>query len=340
VPGVTTFEAVTAMGFLHFERENVDWAVIEVGLGGRLDATNVITPQASVITAISFDHQHLLGNTLSAIAAEKCGIIKPGVPAVSQSQPAAAIAVIEQVAREQAAPLTVVGRHWRWTAGPASLAKQAFDIKKVSQVRSKDRPYVNDLEGLYEISLLGKHQIENAATTVATIDVLREPLQASGAVNLGALAIRDGLRLAAWPGRFEMLRPDPPVIVDGAHNLDSVNKLGATLAELFPGRRWMFVFGTLKDKDADGMLKTLNPRATRWIMSQPSNNPRAVPAEDLLALAQAKNMRATAVPKLSDVIETIATSEDPVCIFGSVAFVGEARVQWALRTGAELPPVD
>lgn len=340
VPGVTTFEAVTAMGFLHFEREHVDWAVVEVGLGGRLDATNVLVPQASVITSISFDHQHLLGTTLSAIAAEKCGIIKPGVPVVSQSQPAAAMAVIEETAREQTAPLTVVGRHWRWTAGAASLAKQSFDIKKVSQVRSKDRPYVNDLEGLYEIALLGKHQIENAATAVAAIDVLRESLQASGASNLGALAVRDGLRLTAWPGRFEVLRSDPPVIADGAHNLDSVNKLGATLAELFPGRRWTFVFGTLKDKDAEGMLKTLNPRAVRWVMSQQSNNARAVPAEDLLALAQAKGMRATAQAKLADVVDAVASAEEPVCIFGSVAFVGEARAQWALRTGGELPPVD
>jgi dihydrofolate synthase/folylpolyglutamate synthase len=175
---------------------------------------------------------------------------------------------------------------------------------------------------------------------VAAIDVLRESLLASGAVNLGALAVRDGLRLTVWPGRFEVLRADPPVVADGAHNLDSVNKLGATLAELFPGRRWTFIFGTLKDKDAEGMLQALNPRASRWILSQSSDNPRGMPAEALLSLAQAKGIRAVALPRLADAIDGIVASEEPVCIFGSVAFVGEARMKWAMRTGAALPPAD
>jgi len=345
IPGLTTFEAITAMAFLHFSREDVDWAVIEVGLGGRLDATNVITPQASVITSISFDHQHILGNTLTEIATEKCGIIKPGVPVVSQSQPAAAMTVIEQTAHERNAPLTIVGRHWRWTAGPTesaqgSLIKQAFEVKKVSQIRSKEKPFVNDLEGWYEIALLGKHQLENATTVIATVDVLREALLTSGAKDLGARAVRDGLRMARWPGRFEILRADPPVIVDGAHNVDSVNKLAMTLVEVFPGKRWTFIFGTLKDKDAEGMLKALNPRATRWIFTQQANNPRARPAETLLELAQAKGMRAVALPNLTDALDAIINTDDAVCILGSVALVGEARVKWALRFGGDAPPVD
>lgn len=342
VPGVTTFEAVTAMAFLHFSREDVDWAVVEVGLGGRLDATNVLAPEASVITSISFDHQHLLGNTLSDIAAEKAGIIKPGIPVISQSQPAATMSVIEQVAHERNSPLTIVGRHWRWTPGSLSLVKQAFEIKKVSQIRSKEKPFVNDLEGWYEIALLGKHQIENAATVIATVDVLRDALGASGAHDFGARAIRDGLRLTAWPGRFEILRADPPIIADGAHNVDSVNKLAATLAEVFPGKRWVFIFGTLKDKDADGMIKALNPRATRWIFAQQSNNPRATPAETLLEMAQvnAQRARAVALPNLTDAIDAVINGNEPVCITGSVAFVGEARTKWALRIGAQAPPTD
>ncbi|MCS7057260.1 MAG: bifunctional folylpolyglutamate synthase/dihydrofolate synthase, partial [Thermoflexales bacterium] len=339
VPGLTTFEAATAMGFLHFSRQDVDWAVIEVGLGGRLDATNVITPQAAIITSISYDHQHILGNTLSEIAAEKAGIIKPGVPVISQAQPAAAMAVIEQVAHERGAPLTVIGRHWRWTPGPFSLIKQSFEVKKVSLVRSREKPFVNDLEGWYEIALLGKHQIENAATVIATIDVIREALLISGAHDLGARAIRDGLRLATWPGRFEILRADPPVVADGAHNLDSVNKLAATLAEVFPGRRWVFIFGTLKDKDAEGMIKALNPRATRWIFSQQSDSPRAVPADHLLAIAaQANIARAVALPNLADALKPVIKGNEAVCICGSVAFVGEARLRWAQLTGAEVLP--
>lgn len=340
IAGITTFEAVTAMGFLYFSLRDVDWAVIEVGLGGRLDATNLVEPQASVITSISFDHQAWLGNTLAEIAGEKCGIIKPNVPVVSQSQSAEALAVIERIAHERNAPLTMVGRHWRWNAGAVSLVKQSFEVKKVSQVRSKDRPFVNDLEGWYESALLGKHQIENATTVIATIDVLRDELIRSGAQELGARTVRDGLRLTHWPGRFEILRADPPIIADGAHNIDSVNKLAVTLAEIFPGRRWVFIFGTMKDKDADGMIKALNPRATRWIMTQTQDNPRATPAEQLLALAQARNAKAVALPNLTDALDSILNGNDPVCIVGSVALVGEARVKWALRTGSMMPAVD
>jgi dihydrofolate synthase/folylpolyglutamate synthase len=340
IPGVTTFEAITAMGFLHFSRQDVDWAVVEVGLGGRLDATNIVVPQASIITSISYDHQALLGNTLAEITGEKAGIIKPNVPVISQSQAGEALAVIERIAHERNAPLTIVGRHWRWNAGAVSLIKQSFEVKKVSQVRSKDRPFVNDLEGWYESALLGKHQIENATTVIAAIDVLRDELISSGAKDLGARTVRDGLRLAYWPGRFEILRADPPIIADGAHNIDSVNKVAVTLAEVFPGRRWVFIFGTLKDKDADGMIKALNPRAMRWIMTQQQDNPRAVPAEELLAPAQARNAKAVALPNLTDAIDAILNGNDPVCIVGSVALVGEARVKWALRTGAMMPAVD
>ncbi len=177
-------------------------------------------------------------NTCSAtpwlkLRAEKCGIIKEGVPVISQSQSGEALAVIERIAHERSAPLMIVGRHWRWNAGPISLVKQSFEIKKVAQVRSKDRPFVNDLEGWYEITLLGKHQIENAATVISTFDVLRDSLQ-TNAKDFGPRTMRDGLWLAKWPGRFEILRADPPIILDGAHNLDSANKLGQTLVEVFP----------------------------------------------------------------------------------------------------------
>ena len=343
IEGITTFEALTAMGFLHFAREEVEWAVIEVGLGGRLDPTNVVVPQASVITSISYDHTQLLGKTLAEIAAEKCGIIKDSVPIISQSQPGEVLAVIERIAHERNAPLAVVGRHWRWTAGPMMLEKQSFEIKKVAQVRSKNKPFVNDLEGWYDITLLGKHQIENAATVITTFDALRmrDELQtASGEQALTPLGLHEGLWKAKWPGRFEILRAEPPVIADGAHNIDSVNKLAQTLVEVFPGKRWTFIFGTLKDKDAEGMIKALNGRAARWIMSQVADNPRATPAEQLLALAQARGAKAVALPNLADALDAVINGDDPVCICGSLAFVGEARLKWALRNGSVMPVVD
>ena len=340
IPGVTFFEAVTALAFLHFARENVDWAVVEVGLGGRLDSTNVITPQASVITSISFDHMHILGNTLAEIAREKAGIIKPSVPVVSQNQSMEAAKVIEQIAHERAAPITFLGRHWRWTPGPSGLNKQVFEVKQVSLIRSKNSPFVNDLEGWYEIEFNGKHQIDNALTVIATVDVIRESLRASGARDITARGVRDGLRAASWPGRFEVLRNDPPLIVDGAHNVDSVNKLLMTLVELYPGKRWTFVFGTYKDKDADGMLKQLANRASRFIFSQVENNQRVMPVEQLLEIAQQRNLKATGLPKLVDALDAATSGRDAVCVTGSLAFVGEARLKWAMKTGGMMPEID
>ncbi|MCL5998342.1 MAG: bifunctional folylpolyglutamate synthase/dihydrofolate synthase, partial [Chloroflexi bacterium] len=335
IPGVTTFEAVTAIGFTYFASQNVDWAVVEVGLGGRLDATNILTPQVSIITSLSFDHTKWLGNSLAEIAAEKAGIIKHNVPVVSQAQPLEATTILERFAHERNAPLVMLGRHWRWTPGVTSLDKQTFEVKQVARVRSKERPFVNDLEGWYEIPLLGKHQLDNATTVVATMDVLR----AHDNLDVSARAIRDGLRLTLWPGRFEILRADPPIIVDGAHNIDSVNKLAATLAEVFPGRRWTMIFGCYKDKDADGMLKALGPRTTRWIITQ-VDNPRARPAEELLALAKARNLKAIALPNVKDAVDSILNAKEAVCITGSVALAGAARAVWALRSRSVVPEND
>jgi dihydrofolate synthase/folylpolyglutamate synthase len=340
--GVTFFEASTALGFLYFARENVDWAVVEVGLGGRLDSTNVITPQASIITSISFDHTNVLGKTLAEIAREKAGIIKPAVPVVSQNQALEAAQEIEKKAQECATPMTMLGRHWRWTPGATALNKQTFEVKQVSLIRSKNKPFVNDLEGWYEIQLNGKHQIDNATTVIATIDVIRESLRASGvaAGDISARVVRDGLRATQWPARFEVLRADPPVILDGAHNVDSVNKLLITLVELFPGKRWTFVFGCYKDKDADGMLKQLASRASRFIFVQPAHNPRAMPVEQLLELAQKRNLKATGLPNLMDALDAATSGREAVCITGSLSVVGEARTKWAMKTGSALPEAD
>ncbi|HEY3290728.1 MAG TPA: folylpolyglutamate synthase/dihydrofolate synthase family protein [Anaerolineae bacterium] len=331
-PGVTTFEAATAMGFLYFAEQNVDWAVIEVGLGGRLDATNVIMPQVSVITSLSIDHTKWLGHTLAEIAAEKAGIIKLGIPVVSHSQPAEAMAVIERIAHERQSPLVISGRHWRWTPGAVTIEKQSFQVKQVSRTRNSQNPFVNDLEGWYEIQLLGKHQADNATAVIAVMDVLRTR---NSGLEIQARPIRDGLRLTTWPGRFEILRTDPPMIADGAHNIDSVNKLGATLAEVFPGRRWVMVFGCYKDKDAAGMLKVLGPRAIRWIMTQVDND-RATPVERLLEIAAELHLKAVALPAVNDAVDAIVNSKDAVCITGSIALTGAVRSAWAVR--AHLPP--
>ncbi len=329
-PGVTTFEAATALAFLFFAERLIDWAVVEVGLGGRLDATNVITPEVSVITSLSYDHTQWLGQTLPEIATEKAGIIKYGVPVVSQAQPLEAATVLERIAHERNAPLVMLGRHWRWTPGQTSLDKQTFQVKQVARVRSKENPFVNELEGWYEIPLLGKHQLDNATAVIATMDVLRAR---DTTLEVSARAIRDGLRLTYWPGRFEVLRADPPVVADGAHNVDSANKLAATLAEVFPGRRWVAVFGCYKDKDAEGMFKALAGRVTRWILTQ-VDNPRATPVERLMELASAQNLRFAALPRVADAMDAAINSNEPVCVTGSVALTGAARAVWAERSKA------
>jgi dihydrofolate synthase/folylpolyglutamate synthase len=335
-PGVTTFEAATALGFLYFAERLIDWAVVEVGLGGRLDATNVITPMVSVITSLSFDHTNWLGGTLPEIAAEKAGIIKQGVPVVSQAQPLEAITVLERIAHERNAPLVILGRHWRWTPGQTSLAKQTFQVKQVARVRSNENPFVNELEGWYEIPLLGKHQLDNATSVIATMDILRAR---DTSLEVLPRAIRDGLRLTHWPGRFEILRADPPIVADGAHNVDSVNKLAATLAEVFPGKRWVVVFGCYKDKDAEGMFKALSGRVTRWILTQ-VDNPRATPVERLVELAKAHSLHFIALPKVEDAMDAVIGSSEPACVTGSVALVGAARAVWAQRAKAFRPETD
>jgi dihydrofolate synthase/folylpolyglutamate synthase len=334
---VTTFEVITAMAFLHFAAENVEWAVIEVGLGGRWDPTNIIAPAVSVITSISYDHTNWLGKTLTEIAGEKGGIIKPDTPVVIQQQPPEVTAVFDKIAREQNAPAAWLGRHWRWTApgmaatrgvqsdlpAPAtSLASQQFLAQQVAFVRSKNKPWLSDLEGWYEIPLLGKHQLDNATAVIAAMQALREQ-----GVVVSARAVHEGLRAVSWPGRFEVLRSEPPLVIDGAHNVDSVNKLAVTLAESFPGRRWTFVFGCLADKDAEGMMRALKPRSLRWIMTQ-SDSKRAIPADTLLAMAQKLNLRAIAVPDVAEAVRMVENTNEAVCITGSLTIIADARYAW------------
>lgn len=331
---LTTFEAITALGFLHFAEQAVDWAVVEVGLGGRLDPTNVLQPRACIITSISFDHTAQLGNTLTLIAGEKAGIIKQGVPVVSHAQPPDAAQVIEQVAREREATLILLGNHWRGLTaeaeanrrpearaapGGAELRRlQTFQVKQVARIRSVEKPHLSAFEGWYEIPLLGRHQIDNATAVIAAFDALRqrgEPMSPKGA--------REGLRQVVWPGRFDILRAEPPLIADGAHNVDSVNKLAMTLAELYPGRRWTFIFGCFADKDAEGMLNALRQRVARWIFVRP-DHPRGLPAEALLDIARRRGARATAAAALADAINEVSNAGEPAVVTGSLALAGAA----------------
>jgi dihydrofolate synthase/folylpolyglutamate synthase len=367
-PELTTFEAITALAFAFFAHQRVDLAVVEVGLGGRLDATNVITPQVSIITSLSFDHTYLLGNTLADIAREKAGIIKPGVPTVCAPQESEALAVIQQICAERRSPLTLIGRDWTWqlikrspsqrpvgppispdTSDLPSVDSQSFHLQHV--------PDSSPLDGAYTIPLLGRHQVNNAAVAIAALDLLKRR-----GTPLHPQHIHQGLASVHWPGRFEILQRDPPLIVDCAHNGDSVAKLVAALKEWFPGQSWTFVLGASNDKDVSGMLRALAPLADRLLATQ-SRHLRAMPSAEVAKLAREilpeAGAHLTEIRETDDVGRALRlalgaghrwqnSSNSPtpeeqrgaICITGSIFVVADAREIWAIYTGSPLPESD
>jgi dihydrofolate synthase / folylpolyglutamate synthase len=330
IPDVTYFEAITAMGFLHFARSEVDMAIVEVGLGGRLDATNVLTPEVSVITSLSLEHMYLLGDTLAEIAYEKAGIIKPGIPAVSAPQRAEAIKVLEAVSQQRGAPLTEVGRDWDYEPGPADLDGQLFTARRIAGGRS-------ELDGEYWIPLLGRHQLENATSAIAALDILRQR-----AFRVPVESVREGLRTVRWPGRLEILGREPLVIGDGAHNPYSAEVLRQALEEWFPGRRWVLIFGASADKDVAGMLRILLPISDYVIVTR-SDHPRAAaPVELADAVASVGGGAEVSVNVRKSIRRGLAMM-DPgsgLLATGSLHLVADFREEWARYNGAPLPEND
>lgn len=312
IPALTTFEITTALGLLHFARQNVNAAVIEVGLGGRLDATNVVHPRVAVITALSYDHMAVLGNTLTLIAGEKAGIIKPGIPVVSSPQPEEALAVLEKVSAERNAHLTLVGRDVTFRPLEHSLDGQDFLIGGPKSV-------------ILRIPLLGAHQVANAATAYAA-------LRASG-LNLSEESIHRGFASVRWPCRFDIVRREPPIVLDSAHNIDSARRLRETLDDYFPGLPVIWVFSILEDKDAQGMLVELKPRITQVIATQ-TEHPRVLEAQKIIDLVQPTGIPVEVVRPASAALERaikLAGARGVVLVAGSVAFAGEMKTAWEKR---------
>ena len=326
VPEITTFEIMTALAFAWFAEQSVEWAVIEVGLGGRLDATNVLTPAVAVITSISLDHTAILGDTLAQIAAEKAGIIKPGVPVVSAPQRPEALAVIEDVCQRQGAPLTLVGRDWTWVSGPATLEGQEFSVRQGAE----------ETTALW-LPLLGEHQLENATTALATIARLRE----QGA-SVPLTAVGEGLRAVHWPARFEILSRSPLVIADSAHNGDSARKLMATLRRHCDHRRLILILGASSDHATPALLSALLSEADRAIATRAAH-PRA--AEPAWLRAQGQEMgfemeQSDSVAQALEMALSQAGPEDVICGTGSVFVAAELRAAWFARQNAPRPAID
>ncbi len=311
----TEFELVTVLAFEYFLRQKCDVVVLEVGLGGRLDATNVLPPAnllAAVVTAIDYDHTAELGDTLEAIAAEKGGIIKPGCPAVLAPQQPGPLAVLQRICAEQGAEATEVDTA-RIQPVSDGVAGQTFDWG----------PHKN-----LSIPLLGGHQLLNAATVLTLAEVL-----ACRGLSLPDEAIRSGLAAVRWPARFEVMRAEPPFIVDGGHNAQCVRVLAQNLRQYFPGRAFVFLVGVMADKDFEAMFAPVLPLAEAVVCVAP-DNPRALPADDLAALFRAQGVAdVTACHSVQVGIETAlqrAGVDGAVCAFGSFYMAGTIRARFGL----------
>lgn len=311
IPKLTTFEITTALGFLYFARQGCTAAVIEVGLGGRLDATNVVRPKVAVITSISYDHTAVLGDTLTLIAGEKAGIIKEGIPVVSAPQQREALTVLKKIAAQRLAPITLVGRDVTVAPLLRSLSVQTF------QVRSKKIAALT-----LSMSLLGAHQVDNAATAFAALEAAE--------LGLSYSDIQNGFYRVKWPARFEVARQEPPVIFDSAHNRDSFARLRQTLDEYFPARPVYLVFGVSEDKMLGDMLEEIRPRATRLIATR-ADHPRALEAEKIVEMAAQAGVESEAATPVEAALARaleLAGSTGIVMSAGSLFVTAEVMRAW------------
>lgn len=312
---LTTFEITTAAAFVYFQQQKVDVAVVEVGLGGRLDATNIITPLVSVITSLSMDHMNVLGDTLEKIAFEKAGIIKPGRPVVVAPQREEALRVVSETAASRNAALTRVGRDLAYAPLSHSLEGQSLQVQ-----REGEGPLT------LNIPLLGQHQVDNAATAFAALQVAR-----GQGLNITAEQIQRGFAQVKWPGRFELLQRSPMLIIDSAHNRDSAMKLRFTLDEYLEQRPVVLIFGASEDKDVAGMFAELMPRVAQVVATQ-SVHPRAMPAEQIVELAQQSGRPAEAAVPVEAALKRaleLAGSEAVVVAAGSLFLAAAVREVWS-----------
>ncbi len=314
---LTYFEALTALAFAYFQKTHVDFQVLEVGLGGRLDATNVVAnPLVCIITAISLDHTQLLGNTIGEIAREKAGIIKPRCWAVISPQPREAASVITDVCRDQKAKTVQVGDDVTWQKVGGDLYHQSLVVQgRIGKYQA-------------DIPLLGEFQLENAATAIAALEIL-----SSEGYAISAADIVRGLARVRWPGRFQIMQQHPTVLIDGAHNVASMKRLASSIKAYFPDKRPVFVFGTSCDKDIPGIINELVAISRQVIVTQASHS-RAAPIPTLVAEFSKQGiepqMRQTVGEAMSRAL-SLAGETDIVCVTGSLFIVAEALAYFSGR---------
>ena len=302
----TEFELITAIGFEYFKRKNCDIVILEAGMGGRLDSTNIIeTPLLSVITGIAFDHTAFLGNTIEKIAAEKAGIIKEGRPILWGGNNDAALNVIKSHASEMSSDLYTTDRNSILIKG-STLDGTVFDYGDRTNIK---------------ISLLGSYQPYNAANVISAVDILR-----GNGLNISDEALRTGLLSAKWPARFEMISSDPIVIYDGAHNPEGIEAACKSIKNYFGNKKVFVLSGVMKDKDYDYIASMLSSVASRAFTVTP-DNPRALDANEYADVLTKKGVDAIPFASLSDALakayDTAKNENTPLVCLGSLYMYSE-----------------
>ena len=307
----TEFEIITVLMFLYFATEEVDFAVVEVGLGGRLDSTNVITPILSVITSISFDHTNLLGNTLEEIATEKAGIIKSGIPTVIYPQEEVAEIVISSKCQELDSKLYKINKE------DAKLINIIKEDKIYQQVKVK-------LDDEYDVKLplLGEHQILNLAVALKALEVIKDK-----APKLNMESIVKSIATVRWNGRLEIMSNSPYVVIDGAHNIQGITQLNKNINKYFEYKDMYLILGILADKDVEHMVKVITPKAKKVFTVTP-NSMRAETAEELMNEVKKYNESCEAYNDYKNAFEDalkLCKKDDLLLISGSLYMIGEMR---------------
>ncbi|HMO35464.1 MAG TPA: folylpolyglutamate synthase/dihydrofolate synthase family protein [Gemmatales bacterium] len=323
----TFFEIITAVGMLHFARSQLDIAVLEVGMGGRFDATNIVDPVVSVITSISLDHMEQLGPTLEHIAFEKAGIIKHKRPVVSGVRQSGPAKVIQEVAEQQQAPLYRLGKEFdrNWLPGDITQSH-------APEVQWRN---IHEVSPWYSLQLWGRHQADNAAIAIQTLKILERK-----SLSISAEAYRSGLADAVIPGRLEIFQQAPWLVVDAAHNTSSVGIL-IDWIKVLPARRRCFLFAVSRDKQLREMLELLVPVADRIVFSKYSSSSRGADPQLLLQIWQELQGGPADIFDVAtdgwDMLVSQVSQEDVVCATGSVYLVGEIR-EYLLQSKPNPPP--
>ncbi len=313
----TFFEIVTAIAFLYFEREKTDITVLEVGMGGRLDSTNIILPEVSVITPVGYDHTDRLGNTLAEIAYEKAGIIKEGVPVISSIQEPDALSVISKRCKEKRSHLYLVGRDI--LTGNTKVRKRNGIYGTECEIKT----WRNDYENIF-LPLVGRHQVENCAAAIGTMEILSE----TGVIETDNISIINGLAKIRCPARIDVISENPLTILDTAHTVASMKILRESIKENFSFRRLVIVIGLSADKNIEGVLKEISSIADHLILTRTGNPREAEPNQMSVEAQRFYHKKPMVIEDIAEALKEakrFATKDDLICITGSFFLAGKAK---------------